>query len=334
MNEVLFMNLKISTLLMLFAIFFQTAFAQNTTVTPEAQKGYLIGPGDVITVKVLGEKDFDVEAATVDEDGNIQVGFSETGIMAKCRTEKELRADVIKQLSKYLRNPQITVYVKESKSRPPVIVSGEVKTPAQINLVRTTRLLELISFSHGLTKDASGMIEIFHTQPPVCANPEEAAFWKNEMENSQDVPSKMYSYSSLKLGREESNPIVYPGDLIVVRKAPPVYVIGEVMALKEITITENGLSLMEALAQAGGFRPEAKKKEITIQRLKPNSKEREMLTVNYNDIRSGQQKDLMLQPDDIIVVDKTKKSVAQTILEIATGSVRNFSQVLPQRVLY
>jgi polysaccharide biosynthesis/export protein len=328
------MNPKLFLLLILTACLFQTAFGQTETVNTESLKSYQIGPGDIITIKVLGEPDFNIEAARVDEDGKIQVPFSDTGVLAKCRTEKELRADLVQHMSKLLRNPQVTVYVKERHSRPPAVVSGEVKLPAPIVLTRPTRLLEIINFSNGLTKEASGMIEVFHTQPPICADPAEEAFWKNEMETSKEVPSKIYSYSSLRLGKEEANPIIYPGDLIVARKAPPVYVIGEVMALKEITITENGLSLVEAIAQAGGFNREAKKKEITIQRLKPGSRERESITVNYQLIKDDKQKDVMLQPEDIVVVDKTKKSIAQTILEMATGSARNITQVLPQRILY
>lgn len=303
-------------------------------IKPEEQRGYLIGPGDVITIKVFGEEDFNIEAATVDENGKIHVPFSEVGIMAKCRTEIELRNEIVKHYSRLLKNPQVNVYVKERHSRPPAVVSGEVKLPAQVDLRRPTRLLEIINFSNGLTKDASGMIEVFHTRPPLCATPEEEAFWKNELENSADIPSKIYSYSSIKLGKDESNPLVYPGDLIIARKAPPVYVIGEVMVLKEIPITENGLSLVEAIAQAGGFSRQAKKKEVTIQRLKPGSRERDNITVNYELVRNGEQKDVMLQPEDIVVVDKTKKSIAQTILEMATGTARGFTQVLPQRVLY
>jgi polysaccharide export outer membrane protein len=313
---------------------FQTAFGQEISATTQTQRGYLLGPGDVIEGKVLGEEEFNF-VSTVDEDGKIQVPFFDEGIVAKCKTEKDLRVDVAKLLSKYLRNPQISVRVTERKSRPPAVVSGEVKLPSRVDLPRTTRLLELINFSNGLTKDASGMIEVFHTQPPVCTDAEEATFWKTEMENSRDVPSKLYSFSQLQLGKDESNPIIYPGDLVYVRKAQPVYVIGEVMVLKEISIGENGLSLMEAIAQAGGLSREAKKKEITIQRVNPNSKDKkEFIKVNYDLIRKGEKNDVMLQPNDIIVVDKTKKSIAQTILEIATGSITQFSNVLPQRVLY
>ncbi|MGC2238839.1 MAG: polysaccharide biosynthesis/export family protein [Pyrinomonadaceae bacterium] len=328
------MKVRVLLLFVLAFSLFQISFGQETSATSQTPKGYMLGPGDVVEGKVLGEEQFNF-VSTVDEDGKIQVPFFEQGVSAKCKTEKDLRADVVQLLSKYLKSPQVSVRVTERKSRPPVIVSGEVVAQQQVDLKRKATLLELINFAGGLKKEASGMIEVFHTQPPVCtASAEEEAFWKNEMTLSADVPSRLYSYTSIKQGSIESNPIVYPGDLIVARKAPPVYVIGEVMALREITISENGLSLMEAVAQAGGFSREAKKKEITIQRLKPNSKEREFLKANYELIKAGKEKDIMLQPDDIVVIDKTKKSVAQTILEIATGSVKSFSNVLPQRVLY
>jgi protein involved in polysaccharide export with SLBB domain len=312
----------------------QISFGQQTAVTTQLSQGYLLGPGDVVEGKVLGETQFDF-TSTVDEDGKIQVPFFDDGITAKCKTEKQLKADVAKLLTKYLKNPQISVRVTDRKSRPPAIVSGEVNEKQQVILYRKARLLELINLAGGLKKEASGMIEVFHTQPPVCtASAEEEAFWKSEIASSQETPSKLYSFTSVRLGSDQSNPVIYPGDLVVARKAPPVYVIGEVMALREINIPENGLSLMEALAQAGGFSREARKKEITVQRMKPNSKDWEFLKVNYELIKAGKQKDLMLLPNDIVIVDKTKKSVAQTILEIATGSAKQFGNVLPQRVLY
>lgn len=312
----------------------QFSFGQQTSGATQITPGYLLGPGDIVTGKVLGEADFNF-VSTVDEDGKIQIPYSDDGLMAKCKTEKTLRADVVRVFSKMLRNPQVSIQI-ERKSHPPVIVSGEVVMAQQFTLNRKATLLELINFAGGLKKEASGMIEVFHTQPPVCtASAEEEAFWKNEMNNSRDVPSKLFSYIGVKEGGGESNPVVYPGDLIIARKAPPIYVIGEVMILKEITIPEGGMSLTTAIAQAGGFSREARKKEITIQRFNPKSPDkREFIKVNYELIKNGKAKDVMLQPDDIVVVDKTKKSVAQTILEIATGSVKSFTNVLPQRVLY
>src|SRR5215210_6335215 len=120
------MKLKITSLLILIIGLFQAAFGQDIMATPETPKGYLVGPGDVITGKVLGDEEFNF-VATVDEDGKIQVPFFEQGISAECRTEKELRTDVVALLSKYLKNPQVTVQVTERNSRPPATIYGEVR---------------------------------------------------------------------------------------------------------------------------------------------------------------------------------------------------------------
>lgn len=302
-------------------------------MTPDIQRGYLLGPGDVITGKVLGEEQFDF-VATIDEDGNIEVPFFDKPLMAQCRSERELRTEVTKLLAKYLRNPQISLRVTERKSRPPATIYGEVRQQQQVALMRKTRLLELLSFAGGVTEKAGGMIQVFRTQPPLCAEGSDVDKWVSTTDDGTDVPSRMYSLTSVKQGRDEANPEIFPGDIIVVQKASPVYIIGEVMALKEIPVTENGLSLTEAIAQAGGFSREAKTKDIKIRRLKANSKDREIIAVNYDLIKKGQQKDVMLEPEDIVEVDKSKKSVTQTILELVSGGARSFTQVLPQRVLY
>lgn len=332
------MKLKVLFLLASLLCFSGLMFGQEVLVTPEPQRGYLIGPGDVISVRVLGEKDFDIEAATVDEDGKIEVPFSDTPVMAKCRTEKELRSDVTKVLAKYLRNPQLSLRVTERKSRPPATIYGEVRTPQQVVLTRKATLLELLSFSGGVTEEAGGMIQVFRTQTPMCADSAEDSDWTAENNGGLDVPSRMYSLSSLKQGREEANPVIYPGDVVVVQKASPVYITGEVVAPQGIYLKENGLSLTEAIAKIGGVRREAKTKDIKIYRLKANSKDREIISINYDLIKKGTQKDIMLEPYDIVEVDKSKKSVLQNIAEIAIGIGKNvpmgFGTALPQRVLY
>ena len=93
--------------------FVQNSFGQDTATNQENGRGYLVGPGDEITGKVLGEQQFDF-VAIVDEDGKFQVPFFDKEIYAKCRTEKEIRADVSKVLSKYLKNPQVSVRVTAS----------------------------------------------------------------------------------------------------------------------------------------------------------------------------------------------------------------------------
>lgn len=326
------MKVKVLLFFVFALCFSQLALGQQTAATPE-KRGYLVAPGDVITAKVMGEPQFDF-VATVDEDGKFQVPFFTQGVMAKCRTEKELRTEVAQLLSKYLKAPEIGLNVQRH-SRPPVVVSGEIRKPVDVDLTRRATLLDMITLAGGPTKEAGGLIQVFRPTPPMCNDRDQATIWTAENSSGADVPMRLYTYSNLKSGKEESNPEIFAGDLIIVRKAPPVYVIGEVMRLQqEVLITESGLSLREAIAQVGGVSREAKTKKITIHRLKDNSKERQMIAVNYDLIKTGKQPDIVLQPEDIVEVDKAKKSIAQTILELAMGTAKAATNVIPTRIVY
>lgn len=285
---------------------------------------YTIGPGDEIEVKVLGEKDFDAKA-TVDENGNIELPFFESPIPAMCKTERELRADVSKLLGKYLRSPQVGLNVTARKSRPPVTVYGEVNKQQQVELTRKTRLWELITFSGGITEDAGGMIEVLRTQPPICAEQQELVSWKTDADANRGSGAngfaKIYSISEVQQGRDDSNPVIYPGDIINVQKGKPVYIVGNVKGGGGVMIKEGGLQLMQAIAMVGGVGEQAKTKDIKIYRKKIDSMERETISVNLDEVKKQGKADIPLQPYDIIEVGKSNKSIGQIVLEAVTGSI-------------
>ncbi len=330
--------MKVFLIVIFTFVLFGAISAQDAPVDMQKAKGYQLYPGDVVTGKILGEEQFDF-VSTVNEDGNIEVPFFDKPVNAKCRTERELRADVTQLLSKYLRSPQLSLQITDRKGRPPVIVYGEVRTPGQVLLMRKATLIELLAFSHGVTEEAGGTIQVFRSQAPLCTDGVEENIWKSDANDPTQVPSKTYSLASVKLGKDEANPIIYPGDVIVVQKASPVYITGEVIAPQGIYLKEGGMTLTEAIAKIGGPRPGAKTKDIKIYRLKnANSKERDIISANYDLIKSGKQQDIPLQPQDIIEVDKSKDSLAQSILKIAIGAGRqavgSLSGGVGYRVLY
>jgi Periplasmic protein involved in polysaccharide export len=288
-----------------------SVFAQETVPAANVV-GYQIGPGDVVEGKVLGEEQFNF-TATVDENGNIEVPFFEKPVRAMCRTETELRSEVTKLVARYVRNPLVSVQVKERKSRPPATVYGEVRQPQQVILTRRATLREILAFSGGVTKEASGMVQITRTQPPLCS--EDGEDWKNSRESGLGFPSRLYSLSSLK----DVNPEIFPGDVIDVQKASPVYVVGEVMKPGEMFLPEGGLPLMQAIAMAGGTTREAQKKELKIYRRREGTSQPEVITVNYDLVKKGQEKDIMLEPFDIVEVGKSKKNIGDIFLEALTG---------------
>lgn len=303
---------------------------------PEMQRaGYLVGPGDTITGKVLNEPQFDF-VARIGEDGKFQVPFFDKTIMAKCRTEKELRSDVTQLLSKYLKSPLVSVSVSERKSRQPAIVYGEVRQAQKYEFTaRKYRLLELLAMSGGVTEKAGGEIQIFHTQPPLCEEAYEDGTGTVNLnsDNLQDFPYRLYSLSTVEKGTAQSNPVIYPGDIVVVKEAPPVYVLGETNSVGKVIVPEGGLTLTQAVANMGGIRSGTKVKEIKIYRMKPNSKEKDIISVNYDAIKKGTQKDVMLSPYDIVEVGKAKKSITEELLDVVKGAGKSVVTSLPVLIL-
>lgn len=313
-------NLRSSFVLLLFVLLGSSSslIAQTTPAETTAQ-GYRIGPGDEVTGKVLGEPQFDF-VSTVDEDGKISVPFVDDPVTAQCLTERELRTEVNKLLSRYLRNPQTNIRVTQRNSRPPVSIYGEVKQQGQVPLTRRAYLMELITYAGGETEKSGGVIQVFRTRPQVCPG-DTTDTWAG---TGDAVPSRTFSLASMRQGIEGSNPEILPGDVILVQKASPVYVTGEVIRPGEFSIPEGGLPLMQAIAMASGVTREARLKKINIYRRKPGSVDPEVIEADYNAIKRGEQQEIMLQANDIVDVGKAKKNFGDILYEAAVG--------LPNRV--
>ena len=87
-----------------------------TAVDAQGIKNYLLGPGDVLDVRVFGQPDLNA-VVEVDSDGNISsLPFLETPIPAKCRSEKEVQKEIAKAYAKYIKNAQVSVRTAERKS--------------------------------------------------------------------------------------------------------------------------------------------------------------------------------------------------------------------------
>jgi len=301
--------------IVLSAVFFvSVGSAMGQIPSMSAPRGYVIGPGDVLSIKALGEKDFDADGITVEGDGKITLPWVDKQVVASCKTEHELQTEVVKLWSQFLKNPQVNVRVTDRKSRAPVSVTGEVAKQAQFDLTRPTSLLEVLSAAGGTTSKSSGMVAVVRTRPPLCASPEAIEDWQKESEGL-GVSTRIYSLSAVAHGNKESNPEILPGDIINVPEAARVWVTGEVKLAGPVYLPPVGLPLTQAIAMANGNTNEAKVKEIKIYRHKQGSTEPEVLVANLVAIKAGTAKDIMLQPYDIVEVGKANKSFGQILQE-------------------
>jgi hypothetical protein len=70
---------------------------------------------------------------------------------------------------------------------------------------------------------------------------------------------------------------------------------------------------------ANGNTNEAKTKDVKIYRRKQGSVQPEVLVANLEAIKKGTEKDIMLQPYDIVEVGKAKKSIGQILIDALTN---------------
>ena len=315
------------------------ATSEQSGVDNQGIRNYLLGPGDTLDVRVFGQPDLNA-IVEVDSDGNISsLPFLESPIPAKCRTDKEVQKDIMKAYAKYLKNPQISVRVAERKSRQPATVFGAVRQPTRVQMQRKVRLNELMVVSGGFTERASGTIQIFHTEPLMCPQPGEEALALPI--SDAKAPFEIIKISELRSGAGKANPVIRPGDIVLVTEAEPVYITGSVVSPQGIFLRDQ-LTLSRALAMVGGARKEAKLNDVRIYRQKPGATDQEMIRVDYAAIKKNQKPDFFLQAFDIIDVPEagmfSPSRIGQTLMGAVSGSLGNmFSQggtSIANRIVY
>jgi polysaccharide biosynthesis/export protein len=286
--------------------------AQSETDTPPTGDAYRIGVGDVLEIVVTTgsgkSPQLSADSLQVSEKGLIQV-FDGT-ISAACLTTGELAANLKTRYLQYKREPlSVVVNVKEYRSQL-VAVIGAVKAPGRFELRRPIRLLELIAlYGGGPDERSDGRIEIVHTQNSICTGPDARA--------ELDMASASYRWEDTRLGKDEANPYVRPGDVISLSDAPQAFVIGNVREPKNIPLKEK-ITLTTAIAMAGGTLDSTKSDRIRIERQKSGSASKELLIVNLDAIKKQQAADVELMPGDIVEVPS---STGRRILRGLIGAV-------------
>ena len=111
---------------------------------------YLIGPDDVLNIAVYREEDMD-RTVRVSSDGYIS--FPLLGkVKAEGLAVPELERNMVMELIKYLKNPQVTVFIKEYST---ISVTGQVNEPGSFPLRGELSVIEAIGLAKGFTKIAA-----------------------------------------------------------------------------------------------------------------------------------------------------------------------------------
>ena len=309
---------------------------------------YRLGPGDLLDVRVFGQSDLN-STVEIDEDGNItSLPFIEDPIPAKCRNEKEVQKAITDAYAKYLIKPRVSVRVLERRSRQPAVIFGAVRNPSRVSLVRRLKLHELLATAGGVTANASGTIQIMHTEPELCAEAEDVAdnlVAKNTTATATTATSdsntgqspkepgigelRTITINTLKAGFGSEDPFIRPGDIVIVTEGLPVYVTGLVIQPGPLVLKDH-MTLRQAIAMTGGPQRMAKS-EVYIYRRKEGQAGVEPLTFNYDDIKKGKVADPVLEPYDIVDVGRSSTFSGKGLAEIFRGMATSTMSIVPQR---
>ena len=134
-----------SVLLVNIAVFSWTKPAIAQTKAPS----YLIGPNDLLNIFVWKEPELSQDI-TVMHDGRIT--FPLIGeVMAKGKTATELKDAITEKLRAYITAPEVTVIVRESRSRR-IYTVGKVNLPAPYPLEPGMTVIQAISAAGGFAE--------------------------------------------------------------------------------------------------------------------------------------------------------------------------------------
>jgi polysaccharide export outer membrane protein len=295
------------------------AEAGRVTESAAPLESYILGPEDQILVRVFHADEFPDKAIQIGNDGLITLPFL-GDVKAAGLTVRDLERTIAEGLSKYVRRPQVTVSVAEYRSQP-VSVLGAFTNPG-VQQVRGSRtLLQMIALAGGLRADAGNQATIVR-QKEWGAIPLPSA----HVENGGQVTVAVINLKDVLSARHpEQDIVIRPYDTISVPRAALVYVAGEVTRAGGFPLQEaESVSVLQALALAGGMTRTASSKHARILRAEAGRPDRQEISVDLQKVAQGTAPDVALKADDILFIpNNLSKSAAiraaEAALNIGTG---------------
>jgi len=239
------------------------------------------GPGDLVEVNVYGVPELATKAR-VSNDGDLYLPLIDY-VHVDGLSLEEAKKILEKRLDDggFVRNPHVTIFVDEYASQA-VTVMGEVGKPGVYPIMGDRRLFDLISAAGGLTDKAGRTLTITHRSQP-------------------DKPDSVHLARNL-MDSPETNVDVRPGDTVEVHRAPIIYVVGDVGRPSGLLVDNGTLTVLQAIALAGGTNRTAKLGGARILRKSSGPNGVTETPVPLKKMLQAKAADIPLQADDILFV--------------------------------
>lgn len=275
------------------ALVFLALLALTALGVDDEWKASTLRPGDVLSVQVFRVAEFS-KTVRIEEDGAFSYPLCGM-VQAAGKTAREVARELEKRLAGQVTNPNVDVMVTTWASRP-VYLLGELKSSMQLELPTYGRLtaLQAISTAGGFTESADlNNVVVLRRNPD---NDSELLRLKIDV---SALASRSNGGDSFRL---------MPEDTLIVPKAPPVYISGEIGKSGSVYIdTQNPPLCSEFIIRNGGLTDAALASSIFIVRVDDKGTRR-LLTASLEMTAPGEYaKDIRILPGDTILVPASRK---------------------------
>jgi polysaccharide export outer membrane protein len=299
-----------------------TALWRERMATNNERSDFVLGPGDVLRIKLPQLENLKDDTVRISEDDTINLPL--LGVVnVNDMTQEDLRRELAKRVTKYVYSPQVSVYLDHSENQL-VAVLGAVKKPGRYMLTTNSEtLMTMISRAGGTTKNAASRIifipTTFHKDAGSSVDGKVRATAMrvagdhpahNEASEGEIGESMKLTPAMLADGVviDLSHPanqryLAMParsGDVIIVPTAGQVTVQGWVNRPGAFPITP-GMTALGAIAAAGGalFTSSA-----TLLRDQETG-EKVAIHLNLSQIKAGAGPDVPVDSGDVIIVNRS-----------------------------
>lgn len=299
----------------------QTCAQDGLVARPPAAPEYVLGSGDTIVLHVIDmEDEMPDKPVSIDPNGFVDIPLAGR-LQASGLTLEQFKAEVAERITKYIRNPRISVNLTDQKSRS-VSVIGAVMNPGRHQLPGPAQLLDVLALAGGTKDQAGARVTITREQK----------WGKIPLANATFDPptgtsTAWVSLDDLEASKNPSNNIpVMPNDIIVVPRAEIVYVLGDVKKVGGFQLTSHPtISLLQALSVAEGANRDAALTKCRIIRPAPGGDGKPTeIPVDIAQVLAGKIPDVPLQGNDLLYVPANATSgisrAAATLLQAAAGA--------------
>jgi polysaccharide export outer membrane protein len=319
---------------------------------PSQPSDYVIGAGDLVNVQVFDVPEMSRELR-VSQTGTIGIPLVPVRLQIAGLTEiqTERKITEVLEANGLISHPEVSVTVKEKKSRPITIV-GAVAHPQVYEADRQVTLIDVLAQAGGITADASDHVIV--TRPERDQSQDTAQSLPDSVTDSApalstasgappmaaasapkpaaeplppQVPPPLVNTITVNLsqileaGDMANNVVIQPGDVVTVPHAGIVYVLGAVSKPGGYTVTNDRaqLSTLKVLSLAGGLDKTAKSDRAVIVR-KDATGQQQQVDVDLKKIMKFESEDVQLRPSDILYVPRSAgKQAAIRAAELATA---------------